>query len=343
VILVVVFVAAATAIAVRSVNNRPVPQGAVHVPITNLPDIVATQRDLLKQATDEYTPTVPGRIDDFSVSAVNLLRQLPLRPRVDALLAPHNPTHRIVQFRDWHYVPKDLYSLDLRAAAGKALTKTEVDLHLQEFLLQVELVQLEQMALLRCLIKYHGLKRVYIERFTPEQMPGMHERIAALREAEPHQATLKEQFKEAQAFVQKLAAGGKAGTERFIKATDIERELASMLEHHQLDMLDIGAAGRLLVAGELQDIQPLDDAKLLEAAKPSFVDGKVAFDAARVARRHEAMVQFALSKDHMAVIVLGGMHDLRDAVRLHNGDTCEYIRVTVPAFLKFAGEDGGGR
>jgi len=125
-----------------------------------------------------------------------VLRQLPGVARVDVPLAPKNPADRLVQLRDWHYVPKDLFAVDVRGAEGKALTDTDVDLRYQEFLLQVEVVQLEQMAVLRCLIKHHGLRCVFIERFTPEQIPGFKDRVAALREAEPFQETLHQQHKE---------------------------------------------------------------------------------------------------------------------------------------------------
>jgi hypothetical protein len=47
------------------------------------------------------------------------------------------------------------------------------------------------LAILRCLIRHHGLKRVYIEGFTPEQIPVFNAKVAALREAEPHQETLR--------------------------------------------------------------------------------------------------------------------------------------------------------
>jgi hypothetical protein len=109
-----------------------------------------------------------------------------------------------------------------------------------------------------------------------------------------------------------------------------------MLEQHRFALLEIGAAGRLLVSGELEEVLPLDDAKLLDAAGPVVASGKVTFDAAKVAARQDAMVQRALAKDHAAVIVLGGSHDLTDNVRGIVGEGCEYIRVTGHAVREYS-------
>lgn len=74
-----------------------------------------------------------------------------------------NPVGRIVHLQDWHFVPKDLYAIDMKNAHGRGLTDDEIDRLYQEHLLEVELVQVEQMAVLRCLIKHHGLKKVFLD------------------------------------------------------------------------------------------------------------------------------------------------------------------------------------
>jgi hypothetical protein len=111
-----------------------------------------------------------------------------------------------------------------------------------------------------------------------------------------------------------------------------------MLEQHRFALLEIGAAGRLLVSGELEELLPLDDAKLLDAAVPVLANGKVTFDAAKVAARRDGMVERALAKDHAAVIVLGASHDLTDNLRGVVGEGCEYIRVTGQAVREYSGE-----
>lgn len=69
------------------------------------------------------------------------------------------------------------------------------------------------------------------------------------------------------------------------------------------DLLQIGAAGRLLMAGEIDDVLPLEDHKAWRAAKP--VGG--AIDEAANEARERAMAKRLPSR---AVIVLGMDHDL---------------------------------
>ena len=279
-----------------------------------------------------------GRIDDLTCPVVDILKELPEVEAVDNPLSPTEPTHRVVQFRDWHVVPKALFVAGARAESVKPLAEADVERLYQEHRLEVELVQLQQIAALRCLVNHYGLKRVYIERFTAEQVAGFKELVESLREAEPLQATLREQWQEAKDFLKKLDEEGKQETDRYAHAAALEKEMSEMLEKHRLQMLDIGAAGQLLVSKELVEVLPLDDATLLDAAEPVVADGKVSIDPAKDAKRREAMVKLALANDSVAVIVLGGSHDLSDTLRAVIGECCEYIRVTVPAYLEFSGE-----
>ena len=54
----------------------------------------------------------------------------------------------------------------------------------EELLLEVEIVQIEQMAFLRCLIKHHSLRRIYAEGLTPQGLSNYHEKIGVLRDME---------------------------------------------------------------------------------------------------------------------------------------------------------------
>ena len=92
------------------------------------------------------------------------------------------PSARIVHLRDWHYVPRELYALEARQVYGRDLSDEEVDALHEEHSLQVELVQLEQAALLRCLAKHHRLRRLLAEGMTKEDVPRHAERIDDLRE-----------------------------------------------------------------------------------------------------------------------------------------------------------------
>jgi hypothetical protein len=95
--------------------------------------------------------------------------------------------------------------------------------------------------------------------------------------------------------------------------------------------LHLGAVGRLLMAGEPVRMLPLDDAELLDAARPVTREGKVRLEPVKVRAREGYMVRSALPVRPVAVIVLGGEHDLSESVgRLAPGS--EYIRVKVEGY-----------
>jgi hypothetical protein len=220
----------------------------------------------------------------------------------------------------------------VQPAKGKPLTQAEVDWHYQQLLAQVERAQEEQIAALRFLIKYHGLKRIFIEALTPDGEEDFNLIVEALKEPESHQATLRQRQQEMQKLLAKLTAEGAEKTPRYAKAKVFEKEIADMIAGHRRHLLQIGAAGRLLLSGDLQQVLPLDDAEALADAKPAMVDDKLTFDKAKVFRRQQAIVHRALAGKPVAVIILGGAHDLSDAVRAAFGDRCEYLRVRQQAF-----------
>jgi hypothetical protein len=72
----------------------------------------------------------------------------------------------LIQFLDWHYVDKELVAKD-----GQT--------DWEDFLLEVEAVQLDQAAAIECLTR-HGLKRVLVEGLTEANMPALPDKVAQL-------------------------------------------------------------------------------------------------------------------------------------------------------------------
>jgi hypothetical protein len=292
--------------------------------------LVAEQEIESAQAVAGYLPKNKTRIDDLDSPLADLLRQLPGVVHVEVAVAAAKPTCRIVHLRDYHFVPKDLYALDMKQAHGRELTDDEIDRLHQELLLEVELVQLEQMALLRCLIKHHGLKKVFSEGFSPGELEAYREKIAVLRSMEKEQVP---QVRRQLEDVRKLLEG--ATGEKKEKAEAIESDLVTMLDEHKHRLLEMGAAGRLLTSGELEDVLPLEDADALEKAKPISPSGSVRNDPVKIEARHDAQVRAVMKDGPVAVIVLGGAHDLTGSIK-RLGVNCEYLRVTTKRFKEFA-------
>lgn len=298
--------------------------------IPNLKKQIAEQDAESAQAVAKYAPVTKHRIDDLRSPVVELLRSLPGVVQVEVGVVAKNPTSRIIHLRDWHLVPKELYALDMKNVYGRELTADEIDWLHQELLLEVELVQIEQMAVLCCLIRHHGLKKVFSEGFSPNELEAYREKIAVLKAMDQEQLPkVRKQLEE----VRKLIEGSTGETKENTEA--IETQLVTMLDDHKHRLLEMGAAGRLLISGELEDVLPLEDAEALEKATPISHSGEIQLDLGKIEARHDAQVKTAMKECTIAVIVLGGAHDLWASIRRASGN-CEYFRVTTKRFREIA-------
>jgi hypothetical protein len=121
-------------------------------------------------------------------------------------------------------------------------------------------------------------------------------------------------------------------------AAEVDRQIAELQHGHRLQLLEVGAAGRLAVEG-LAEVLPLEDVRVFEAGYPFRPDGSFDLDPAKLRPRHDAQVRAALVSGPVAVIVLGASHDLTDSVRRLGDGSTEYIQVTMNAVKRFAGRD----
>ncbi len=253
-------------------------------------------------------PEPPAPVRPSTCLEAKTLKALPYVHAVEYLPASEKPTRQIVHILDWHFVPRADFAADIRAEAekvGVTLSDADVDGNWESFLAEVEAVQLEQMALLRSLANSHGLKQVFLEGIAEDEMPGFKNLLGHLsRWKKPKGTCPLDEF---------------------------------LIEMHRQDTLEVCAAGRLMMTGEVEAL-PAEDADALEAANP-VKDGKVQFDESANERREDAIVRNVLASDSpAAVLLLGGGHDLADNVERIGGGQVEYVRVQVEAHKKAAGE-----
>jgi hypothetical protein len=129
-LLVIVIGAVALAFWSRGKSGNPSPPDAPLVteePVPKIKDRSDDQDAELSHVVACYRPTTQARIDDSGTAVVDLLRGLPGVVRVEVGVRTDQPTCRIVHLRDWHFVPKDLYALDMKTATGRELTGEEID------------------------------------------------------------------------------------------------------------------------------------------------------------------------------------------------------------------------
>ena len=318
----------------RTGTSPEPPQEEIRTSIPELKRQVEEEQERATKAVADYNPKTPGRIDDLAIPATELLQQLPGVAEVEAPPPAKKPTHRLVHLRDWHFVPKDLFAIDMKAAYKRHLTEQEIDLLHEEHLLEVELVQLEQMAVLRCLIKHHGMRSVVAEGFSEGELQLYKQKVAAHGAVEKEQIpALRKQITE----VRTLLAEMKPGEERHGKAKKIEGEILGLLDQHRVALLELGAAGRLLMTGELEEVLPLEDAEKLAQAKPITPSGEVRLDPEKVKARNDA----AGSHGVQARPIRTGhprwvARPDGDASRFTGGG-CEYLRITTRKYRELGG------
>lgn len=213
----------------------------------------------------------------------------------------HAEPAKVIHILNWHYVSRDDFAADLKPSTGKTPTDDQVDKEYLSFIDDVRTIQKQQMELLRGLIKKHNLKAVYVEGLTEKNHKGILEFLESMKKYERTRKTPEDRI------------------DRLIEA------------QHQLDLLHVGAAARLVMSEELKTIVPAEDSKAMEAANPVRPDGTVVYDLKAATAREDAIARNLLKADGVAVIVLGGGHDLTDNIRRAGGN-CKYERVSVPKY-----------
>lgn len=201
---------------------------------------------------------------------------------------PENAKQVIVHLADCHFVPLDQFTADLKDQGANA---AEIATAYREHLQEVQAHQVHQLAILRALIRHHKLRFVLVEGVTRENSAFVDVRIMLAGEIQSQLPAIRARLAEV-----------KPGTE-------IHGKIVALLAEHRRNMLELGAAGRLVVLGELSGVLPLDDAAAIENANP-LKDGRFKMDAKANARREKAIVANAVKRGEVSVIVLGRGHRL---------------------------------
>jgi len=253
-------------------------------------------------------------LSDLASNAKTILEKLPNVVMVTNHCHRTNPTHRIVHILDWHYVSKTDFGADLRSQSAEPISDEEIDRLHAEHLDEVERIQQQQMELLRVLIQSHGLKRIHKEGLAEKDVLIFEAKVAAFRE-----------------FGNKLLAlNGSIGSDD--KSPALITQIEELESQHRRDILQLGAAGRLLLSNEIESVLPLEESEAFAAANPVGEDGKVSIDQGKNEAREDAQLRILLNGDPLSVVVLGGAHDLSDNMRRMPDAKAEYIRVEYQAW-----------
>lgn len=292
---------------------------AIRLPLTALLLLLALAcAERMAQSSEPVTLAI---LYDLNADAAPLLRQFPNVVEVERHGPTKKPTHRIIHVADWHFVPKAAYAADLRSQSIKPINNDEIDRRHTELLDQVELVQQQQIELLRTLVKQHGLKKVYVEGLASRDRFIFKAKVSALRKAS------------------KEVEGLRREKEEFISIGDPDDETKAIIHQieeveaqHRSDLLHLGAAGRLMLSREIEGVLSLEDADAYAASNPVSHDGAVVLDKRTMEAREDAQARLLLDSGPVAVVILGGAHDLSDNLERIAPGKAKYIRVEVKAW-----------
>lgn len=243
---------------------------------------------------------------------------------------PPTPAGKVLHVCNWHFVPKEHFVADLRSANDVRFTEQELAAQYAVFLDEVEAVQREQVEELRKLIREHGLKHVWLEGLTESRMLNFEELINKMKSVEAKsipriQGELNK--------VTELIASLDTGSPDLAEAKKAEAKLVALLQLQRERRLRIGAAGLLYMNGELEHVMPLDDDVTFAKANPVTPGGTVVFDVSANEDREDAVARrLRDAKEQVAVIVLGGGHQLSDNFRRSSRANVQYERIELPAW-----------
>lgn len=254
------------------------------------------------QVRRQAAPDAP--IDDLTIPADAILKLSPDAAKIERLLTPLWPTHRIIHIADWHYVSRERFRNYHRLRTDEGYT---------EYVHDLEELRAAQYRLLHMLVDRHGLRQVFAEGESIESLDRCARAIDWLRRAEAmgDGNELRERLR---AAIDQADANGE-------DSTGIRKQ-EQLLEVANGYRLNLGAAHELAAASPCVDILPTENRIAFKAALQA---GEwVALNATR----EDAIVTNLLHVP-CAVIVLGGGHDLSSAIKRIGGGRCEYLKVSV--------------
>jgi hypothetical protein len=227
------------------------------------------------------------------------------------------PPTKIIHVKNWHWVPKRDFAIGLQQS-NPYLTGEELERRYATFLDDVEELQREQVILIRELAMQHVLRSAFYEGVTPDNMPSFE--LAERRATRLHK--LEGQLKD---------LGDDPEVNR------VRRELMQLIQELRHEVLQLGAIGTLIREGSLESVIPLESTATIEAANPITADGHMRANPAAMKAREDEMVRRILVGGPIAIVVLGGDHDLTEALKT-TGRPFTYEFVEAPTYKRLAKE-----
>lgn len=220
-----------------------------------------------------------------------------------------SPPVKIIHVFNRQWVPKDSFAVDLRQSEP-TLTDGQIDDRYATFLDDVEELQNEQSFNLRQLVRTHGLRSVFYEGVTDDDRESFETENGRIEVTEKLQKKMDDY-------------------DNSVEAMRIRQNLNRLYVEMREERIQLGAVGAILREGAIDTVMPL------EAADPVTVDGKIRSDSATMKAREAEMARRIVAGGPVAIVVLGGEHDLTDALKA-TGRPFTYERIELPTYTRLA-------
>lgn len=208
----------------------------------------------------------------------------------------HAEPKMVIHVLNTHYVTPEVFAADLKDL-DNTITQEQIDKQYLEFLDELEKIQEWQRVAFLGFVDAFNVKEVYVEGLTEKNHKGTLKFIETLKKYEKDKTPPESDF------------------DRLVEA------------QNKIDLLELGAAGQLVITGQLKTILPADDSKVMEAANPLQSDGKIVFNKKAIEAREDAIINNLRKSDNKIVMVLLGRgHDLEDNIK-RLMSKCRYRRV----------------
>lgn len=243
-------------------------------------------------------------------------------PLVTMLLSGcgRSPVH-IIHVANWHWIPKESFAIDLRQSEPD-LTDAQIDEKYMTFLDDLEFLQKVQSIRIRNEATKHnfqlGKRAAFYEGVTPDNLKAFAEANSRVKRVHQLESEL-----------------NSYDGDETAKAEEIRQKLRKLILELREERLQLGAVGQLIREGSFDSVLPLESTATLDAANPVTSEGKIQFDTAAVKAREVEMARRIAVGDPVAIVLLGGDHDLTEALKT-TGRPFTYERIETPAYKELA-------
>ena len=169
-LIVMVFITGCSGTADKPAKSHDGPKWNLKERLAEYRSLVEIARNSSRRIVDDYAPGSTILIDDHRQSISAFLAELRGIESVDETEID-SPSRRLVHLVDRSLPTKEQFLVCLRSLADGGVSTDQRDALYQDYVQQIALKHIEQLTILKCLVKHHGLRRVVVWQVADQAQP----------------------------------------------------------------------------------------------------------------------------------------------------------------------------